>query len=187
MSVINMEAFREAKDNAVQRGVNIDPAILEAIMRERPHNVVSFYHGAFHWTRVCSKAMYLCGRYPKADRDVAWHFAYLHDVCRENEDVDPGHGPRAVQWVTQPHIRQHINLDDQQFRLLCYAMSGHTHAHPDHGKSDLLSNITVNVCWDADRLDIGRIGVVVDPGYLFTPMGKFLASCEREQRTENEL
>jgi hypothetical protein len=30
-------------------------------------------------------------------------------------------------------------------------------------------------CWDADRLDLARVGVIVDPSYLSTARGKQLA------------
>ena len=45
---------------------------------------------------------------------------------------------------------------------VCYAAcAGHTHekTHAD---------ITIQTCWDADRLDLGRVGIRPDPTYLGT-------------------
>ena len=39
---------------------------------------------------------------------------------------------------------------------------------------------TLAVCWDSDRLDIDRVGLVVDPMYLFTGMGRELAYLKHE-------
>jgi uncharacterized protein len=33
-------------------------------------------------------------------------------------------------------------------------------------------NITVQTCWDADRLDLGRVGTTPDPRYLCTAAAK---------------
>jgi uncharacterized protein len=37
------------------------------------------------------------------------------------------------------------------------------------------NNITVQTCWDADRLDLGRVGIKPDPKRLFTEEGKKMA------------
>ncbi|MBT5083254.1 MAG: hypothetical protein HOM62_22025 [Rhodospirillaceae bacterium] len=34
------------------------------------------------------------------------------------------------------------------------------------------ADITVQTCWDADRLDLGRAGIVPDPRYLCTDAAK---------------
>ncbi|WP_435019128.1 hypothetical protein TA3x_001124 [Tundrisphaera sp. TA3] len=54
-----------------------------------------------------------------------------------------------------------IRLPDRRFQLLHRACSGHTHerTHPDP---------TIRTCWDADRLDLGRVGLTPDPRLLCT-------------------
>jgi uncharacterized protein len=49
-----------------------------------------------------------------------------------------------------------FDLPDHEFRLLDRACVGHTHkrTHP---------NVTIQTCWDADRLDLGRVGITPHP------------------------
>ena len=58
-----------------------------------------------------------------------------------------------------------FDLPDHEFGLLHRACSGHTHerTHPD---------VTVQTCWDADRLDLGRVGITPHPNYLGTEVAR---------------
>jgi uncharacterized protein len=91
-------------------------------------------------------------------------FAVLHDSRRINEGSDPDHGPRAAEFARTLRGRL-FDLPDHEFRLLHRACAGHTHerTHPD---------VTIRTCWDADRLDIGRIGITPHPSRLCTEMAK---------------
>jgi uncharacterized protein len=136
-------------------------SMIERIKKERPENVGSFFHGIDHWERVHANGLKLC-KYFKADPDVIRYFAYLHDSCRWNEDMDPEHGPRAAKFIDE--LRQDIDLSDSQIRLLKRACSGHTHANLV-SKAGL--DITLACCWNADRLDIDRVGITIDTNKLF--------------------
>lgn len=121
------------------------------------------YHGVAHWARVLENGQRLATE-TGANLTVVTLFAVLHDALRVNEDSDPDHGPRAAAWAQE--IRgKWITLDDQAFRLLHRACSGHTHerTHPD---------VTIQTCWDADRLDLGRVGVTPHPSRLCTEAAK---------------
>ncbi len=54
-----------------------------------------------------------------------------------------------------------ISLDDEGFQLLHRAIQGHT-------KGGCGAEITVQACWDSDRLDLGRAGIIPIPGKLCT-------------------
>ena len=58
-----------------------------------------------------------------------------------------------------------FDLPDDKFELLHRACAGHTHerTHPD---------ITIQTCWDSDRLDLGRVGIVPHPSRLCTDVAK---------------
>ena len=84
-----------------------------------------------------------------ANVEIVQLFAIIHDSRRQNEVTDPEHGPRAAEFAAE--LRGSVfDLEDHEFRLLYRACEGHTHerTHPD---------ITIQTCWDSDRLDLGMI------------------------------
>ena len=120
-------------------------------------------HGITHWARVLENGLRLAEE-TGADLGVVRLFAVLHDSRRVNEATDPEHGPRAAEFVLS--LRgQLFDLPDHEFRLLHRACAGHTHerTHPD---------ATIRTCWDADRLDLGRVGVTPHPSLLCTEAAK---------------
>jgi len=120
------------------------PLILKTILEDYalPPNG---YHGVMHWGRVFENGLRLSEE-TNANIKVVQLFAVLHDSRRFNESTDPEHGPRAAKFATELRGRV-FDLEDHEFRLLYRACEGHTHErnHPD---------ITIQTCWDSDRLDI---------------------------------
>ena len=125
-------------------------------------------HGLDHWVRVKENGLFIA-QHNGADTAIVEYFSYLHDSQRWNEHEDPQHGPRAAIYA-QKH-REIIDLDDDQFDLLQKACSGHTYILPSGSTS---INATLAACWDGDRLDIGRVGIEVDPNFLFSQFAKDL-------------
>lgn len=120
-------------------------------------------HGVAHWARVLENGLRLAGQ-TGAHVEVVQLFAVLHDSQRVNEMTDPDHGPRAAALALE--LRGLLfDLPDHEFRLLHRACAGHTHerTHP---------NVTIQTCWDADRLDLGRVGITPHPGRLCTEAAK---------------
>ena len=68
---------------------------------------------------------------------------------------------------------------DDQFRWLQEACRLHTTTHHT-------SNPTIDACFDADRLDLGRVGITPDPEEMATEKGKKLAKVGRKNREERE-
>ena len=130
-------------------------------------------HGVSHWERVRANGSELAEQ-TGADLAVVQLFAYLHDSERENDGSDRVHGPRAAVLARQLNGR-FFNLDLAQLTLLADACHGHTHG-------GTVADITVMTCWDADRLDLGRIGVKPNPRYLCTPAAKDLEFLEQAYR-----
>lgn len=116
-------------------------------------------HGVAHWARVLENGLRLAGE-TGANVDVVRLFAVLHDSRRINEHDDPDHGPRAAEFAGMLRGRL-FDLPEPAFLLLHRACAGHTHerTHPD---------VTIQTCWDADRLDLGRVGITPDPSDLGT-------------------
>ena len=116
-------------------------------------------HGVAHWARVLEIGLLLAEE-TGAVIEVVQLFAVMHDCRRKNEGDDPDHGPRAAKLARS--LRGSVfELSDRGFRMLHRACAGHTHerTHPDE---------TIQTCWDADRLDLGRVGITPDPYFLST-------------------
>lgn len=121
-------------------------------------------HGPPHWRSVERNAIELAAATPGADATLARLFAVLHDARRRNDSYDPGHGPRAAAWAAE--LRGvHFALDDARLATLSIALADH-----DRGRTS--DDPTVGVCWDADRLDLTRCGMVPDPAYFSTAEGR---------------
>ena len=125
----------------------------------------SLIHGVKHWRRVEKNGLYLAN-FNYADKAVISYFVYLHDCMRENEDQDSEHGLRAALFAKKH--RELIDLNKKQFQQLILACEGHTNGE----RADC---VTINTCWDADRLDLGRVGIQPDSAYLYSPEAKRIA------------
>jgi uncharacterized protein len=120
-------------------------------------------HGVAHWARVLENGLRLAEE-TGSNIQVVQLFAILHDSRRINEVTDPEHGPRAAEFAAELRGNA-FDLDDHEFRLLYRACEGHTHErnHPD---------VTIQTCWDSDRLDLGRVGITPHPSRLCTEIAK---------------
>jgi len=127
-------------------------------------------HGIGHWTRVYRNGTIL-SPITGADLNLIWYFAFLHDVCRENEWKDPEHGVRAAVFIEGLVGAGVLGLSDSDFFELRTAVWFHNGASPLEKQTQ---SITVQTCWDCDRLDLSRPGVgkTIDPNQLFTGAAK---------------
>lgn len=109
-------------------------------------------HGAPHWARVRANGMKLAAS-TGALVHVVELFAFLHDARRRNDGHDPEHGARAALLAAELNGRFFDALPPAELALLQAACRGHSDGHVgDH-------DMTVLTCWDADRLDLGRVGI----------------------------
>jgi uncharacterized protein len=120
-------------------------------------------HGAGHWARVLNNGLMLA-KEEKARVDVVTLFAFLHDHKREHDEHDITHGARATEAAKDLRDK-YFKIDDEGFELLCHAMTHHSDGH-------IIADISVQCCWDADRLDLGRVGIMPNPKYLCTSTAK---------------
>lgn len=122
-------------------------------------------HGFPHWNRVEAIGHRLAIS-TKADKVVVSLFSYLHDSKRQNEDEDPGHGERAAAYCEELYKQGVLNISTRQLSQLM-------HACKFHSDSKIKTNdMTIATCWDADRLDLVRLGITPDPRFLQTGEGK---------------
>lgn len=120
----------------------------------------STMHGEEHWRCVAASGLALAAE-TGADATVVFFFGLLHDTRRENDAVDPDHGPRAAAFARELHAEGALPLNDAQLDLLCAAIERHT-------RGETSDEPTVGTCWDADRLHLPRCGIAVDVSLLST-------------------
>ena len=131
--------------------LNLKP-IVHAILKEYAlpwHGT----HGVSHWARVLENGLRLAEE-TQANIEVVQLFAVFHDSRRVNEGVDDGHGKRGAELALA--LREWFTLSDNEFDLLYAACVGHTDGGTD-------ADITIQTCWDADRLDLGRVRICPEP------------------------
>lgn len=143
-------------------------------------------HGISHWLRVHEIGMRLAQK-TGANKRVVQLFAIFHDAGRHNEGNDPQHGPRGADLASHFRYRHLNGLNEEEFLLLRVACCLHTHAatHED---------VTIQTCFDSDRLDLGRVGTIPDPRYLCTEAAKSpqmiawaLENSQRRRIADKEL
>ncbi len=120
-------------------------------------------HGVGHWARVLENGIRLA-RETKANVEVVQLFAIFHDSCRLTDGSDPEHGERGGDLALALRDKWLV-LSDEEFDLLYEACAGHA-----DGKTE--ADITIQTCWDADRLDLSRVGMIPAPQKLCTPAAK---------------
>jgi uncharacterized protein len=134
-------------------------------------------HGVRHWTRVRENGHRLA-RHTGANTQIVELFAFLHDCCRENDRHDPGHGERAAEFARTLRGKL-IRLSEADFALLYEAIR-------DHEAGRTRGDVTVITCWDADRLDLGRVRRRPNPRYLGTEFARRESTIEWAYRRSLE-
>ena len=114
-------------------------------------------HGIEHWLRVLINGRLIAAQ-SGADIEVVEHFSLLHDVQRQDEYRDIQHGNRAADFAASL-LGDWIHLNSTQMYQL-------TEACRYHSMGRLSKDVTIQSCWDADRLDLGRVGERPNPTYL---------------------
>lgn len=120
-------------------------------------------HGVIHWARVYENGLRIASE-SGANIAVVELFAVFHDAARISESDDPEHGFRGAE-LAKSMRGEYFELPDDDFDRLFRACAEHTdeRTHPD---------VSVQTCWDADRLDLGRVGAMPELEYLCTPVAK---------------
>jgi uncharacterized protein len=133
---------------------------------EKKSSASSPIHGLTHWRRVFENGLVIA-KETGANIDIIELFALFHDSCRFNDGKDPNHGRRAAKWVKS--MRSDLRgLSEDLFQFLLEALRDHTHVR-------CTENIHIATCWDADRLDLGRVGVNPIEEFMNTDIGRMIA------------
>ena len=151
----------------------LNPEPLRTLFEEkRPFYRLKIY-GLEHCDRVARYGQQLFE--PGANPDIIAAFAYLHDIERTDDYEDPGHGHRAAQFIDSIRPRYLANFSDVEIDLLKEACR-------QHETGTKTGNKTIDICLDADRLDLPRLGISPTPRQMVTRQGKELAKLLADGR-----
>jgi uncharacterized protein len=118
-------------------------------------------HGFAHWKRVRENGLKLAA-INGANTRVIEAFAFTHDIMRVNDGADDLHGWRASQFIRKHLVPSGLLvLTSVEFDQLCEACEGHTDGRVN-------ADLTVQTCWDADRLDLMRVSIWPEKRLLCT-------------------
>ncbi len=145
---------------------------VELVEMIKQNFLIDYYgdHGIYHWERVYINTQKLSSYY-KVESEVFELFSLLHDSKRVNEFKDKHHGKNAAEFTKKLLNEGIIKLNDEDAEKLIYACANHTYSDKNN---PLFNDIVVQICFDSDRLDIGRVGYAVDEKYLATDYAKSL-------------
>jgi uncharacterized protein len=116
-------------------------------------------HGISHWARVYDNGARIAAA-AGGDPEVLLLFCFFHDACRVNEGWDEGHGRRGAELAA--HWRgRFFEVTPTQFDLVYEACAHHTDGLTE-------GDPRIQVCWDADRLDLARASILPTPEKLCT-------------------
>lgn len=141
-------------------------ALLDAVI-SRSTGKDSRIHGPAHWAGVAAAGLILLDSTPDADPLVVLLFALFHDSMRRSDGHDPEHGKRGAKLARTMRDAGDFELEEARLLKLEEACISH-----DKGGTSM--DPTIGVCWDADRLNLWRVGTKPKPALLSTPAARRL-------------
>jgi uncharacterized protein len=137
-------------------------------------------HGISHWGRVMENGVQLA-TLTGANMRVVQLFALFHDSRRVNDAIDPGHGQRGAALAGE--------MNGGLFTLAANELALLKDACIRHTKGLTAADITVQTCWDADRLDLPRVNIFPAPALLCTgpARDKAFMDLASQRSVENHL
>jgi uncharacterized protein len=120
-------------------------------------NPTSDDHGPKHWKHVAETGLTIAREFNGlktkyyVDPTIVFLFALFHDCNRVNDHTDPDHGARGGNLAER--LRgSFFDLPNYEMGILVFACEEHTDIRET-------SDPTTGACWDADRLNLPRVGV----------------------------
>lgn len=133
------------------------------------HGGATSIHGPAHWRRVRRNGLLLATQ-SGADVVVVRLFSVFHDSRRLNDGWDHGHGARGAEFAQALRKDWLSQITDDQFDLLHYACTWHTDAEQHEDP-------TIGTCFDADRLDLGRVSIIPSSKFMSTSLAREIAAA----------
>ena len=141
-------------------------------------------HGDHHWRLVACTGAVLLEESGAGDPMVLLLFGLFHDSQRVNEFDDPEHGKRGGILAHRLLADRAVPID--VLKWIDEACTLHTEAAPSN-------DVVLGTCWDADRLNLWRVGIEPHPRYLSTAAARdpariaWARGFQREQPSWSEI
>lgn len=147
-------------------------ALQDYVFSDRVYD--SEIHGLAHWRQVEFNGLLLAKK-TGADITVVRLFALFHDSKRESDGYDETHGGRGAEFAKKCREEKLFEVTDEQFEKLFHACRNHTIERSS-------GDATIDTCYDADRLDLGRVDIPLDPMKMATTAGAFVAAQSKKEQ-----
>ncbi len=137
-------------------------------------------HGVAHWARVHRYGQQLArrmGLHPQLRECVAV-FAWTHDLARFDDSGGREHALAGARYLDKVVPAAFPHLSPSQIKLIRAAIYYHSHgcAADEARHQGWFGEVrgeeiikAIGCCWDADRLDLLRLGIEPDPNRMSTP------------------
>jgi len=147
----------------------IDFAVLWEMVEKQFRGSLMGIHGRGHWRQVERNGVMLAEKNGVTAEEivVVRLFAVMHDSQRVNDSWDREHGQRAAAYAR--------SLQRVEFELPEGLLKKLEKACERHALGETTEDVLIGTCWDADRLDLVRLGVVPREELMNTVEGKCLA------------
>lgn len=161
LSTDQLRSLCDGEQSSITRHQKAIDRLEDFILDHFDHDACGIAHGPAHWRRVQDHGTVIA-RSLGIDPLIPHIFGLVHDSQRQDEGTDPGHGRRAAEFVLAERTRLFDFLSNAEVEQLAHACELHSdgHTHSEH--------TSALACWDADRLDLGRVGIEPDPRHLCT-------------------
>ncbi len=136
--------------------------ILKKIISQSKLNTVDGIHSIRHWLRVMENGLTIASM-NNANKKIVIAFSLFHDSKRESDFLDPFHGSRASEYITE--FQEILDFTDEEFEKLKYAIK-------HHSDGEISDDKDIGTCWDADRLDLMRVDTFPLQDFLSTDIGR---------------
>ena len=121
--------------------------------------------GATHWARLLNHGITRSTE-RSADLLAVKLWAFLHDSQRHDDYGDRLHSKRGAEYATSLNT-VYFELSSPRLDLLFETIEHHSDGK-DH------THKTIQTCWDADRLDLGRVHITQNPRFLSQEATKYI-------------
>jgi len=116
-------------------------------------------HGEPHWRAVAWAGLRIAELRGGLRPDVLVAFGLLHDCRRETDDWDPEHGDRAARVAARSApLKRLLGAEGRDLVAEACRLHERGMSRPDAP--------AIGACWDADRVNLVRLGFRLDPRYF---------------------